>query len=1314
MSEADIIAIIKWGPVVLLLLALLHGMLVGLIKGRRKALRRTIYVVLFVGGIYAFLPQITDFLMNLQIGDFQMRATIEGFVKDNKSLQEISSAIPALEQLIVQYPDALVSLVLFMITVLLILPLSFPIYWIYLIFYSIIEKLVFKYSKFKRDENGKILRNEKGKKIKDKKNKHRHTGAIIMGVQYCALSSVIFAPVGVITRLYKDGKDASVSKDLSSIEFLKEYKDILNYVDVFNDSIVGKIVNSQLSEAIIGYITPIEVNGNKSTLENELSNVVVAAVYLQDSGVLDLILKGNIDFKNLDLSQLNLAKIDEMINTLFESVTLDAIIGDGVNYVLEKPLKEVLTKYSSDADIVSKLKYSNSQEVKEELLRVSEIIRVAINSKLLELYQKNNNNVIGMVNEVSTSTVETLLNKILSIKILNKAMPSVVNKLLKDEGLSQELAEINSNELVSMVIDVLNLAKSLEVTHLDDLLKGNVMDNLVANLYENGAIKTNTKEALATFLARVSSSEFSDVLAHQLNKILTKFEITLNGKMLMNVTTKEGWLQELAVLEGVFELYKGYKNENKVDFLVATELLEDLKTTKAMILAFPIAYQKLFPTIGIEVDVNKIKYIDYNAENVEEQERDFYQYWVGQLEHLDVISEELAKLNISSISDVSLDLLDLKANVVSLSKILGEVFTSDLLKDGTSKLLSDTLKKAIAEYEVTLPDNSIQNVNSKSEVNPYYIIVDSKEVEVSFASDKYYVLGEEVTIENDLVTYQGEIYELYENTIAKVWERELINLSDIVGVVKTGNFTEKTNLKIMLDSLDSMYLLEHCKTDLLMFAVKKTGLLPTDDFNSIDKNSLSFSKEKTILLNVIEKHELLESISSIDFTTISDEKIEDLSYVLDNVLDSDIFADYAAKNIVNIAANADITLDKATVLNASSWQEDLTLMRTALNMNSDSFNKTTMESLLTGIEESTLLGDIKNDLLLDTAKKISITGVSIPSTLTSDELVYADEKNAILVASDNLTLLEDISGSEFSLSSVDSDKISELLAATLKSKMFSTSVIDSLVTVFNNNDIKNDLDTTNNDSLVASIKLLDTKEKWKSEIDLIKGLLEIDTKEEVSETLFTNIENSTLLGGCKANLLLRMINEINKNQPDLDLDTTITVTDLTANDYAQYKLEKQVLINLVSIEGVNMDTINTSTKGTVATLLNNLKESEVFKNVYGDVVSDITTSMSDNEDLSDWGIVVNTNPVITDWNVELTALLTIKDNAASINAMDLETLDTTIVGNALDEMDKSKIIGGSANAANAIVAGITGVEDATITKADNETWTQAFDRQFGE
>ena len=46
---------------------------------------------------------------------------------------------------------------------------------------------------------------------------------------------------------------------------------------------------------------------------------------------------------------------------------------------------------------------------------------------------------------------------------------------------------------------------------------------------------------------------------------------------------------------------------------------------------------------------------------------------------------------------------------------------------------------------------------------------------------------------------------------------------------------------------------------------------------------------------------MLKDIASIDFKTIDDATISDLAFVLDNVLDSDIFANYAASNIVTIA-----------------------------------------------------------------------------------------------------------------------------------------------------------------------------------------------------------------------------------------------------------------------------------------------------------------------------------------------------------------------------------------------------------------------------
>ena len=143
-------------------------------------------------------------------------------------------------------------------------------------------------------------------------------------------------------------------------------------------------------------------------------------------------------------------------------------------------------------------------------------------------------------------------------------------------------------------------------------------------------------------------------------------------------------------------------------------------------------------------------------------------------------------------------------------------------------------------------------------------------------------------------------------------------------------------------------------------------------YNRIDKSKVSFTKEKTILLNVIEKQDLIKNISDIEFTTISDSTIDDLAFVLDNVLKSDIFGDYCADSIVNIASKAEVSLDKSKVLAANTWESDLRLIRTAINMNKDSFNRTTIETLLTGIEESSLLKDDKNKLLLDTARKVTM------------------------------------------------------------------------------------------------------------------------------------------------------------------------------------------------------------------------------------------------------------------------------------------------------------------------------------------------------
>ena len=1305
MSSEDIIAIIKWGPLAFFLLTFFIGMLIGMIKGRRKVVKGLIYTIIFVVAAFLLTPTLSELIMNFEIDGTSVEAMIHEFIENNEDIQKMFKDIPGLETIVENYPNSILSLVLFVVLVFVGLPLSFPIYIVYSIIYGIISKFVFKYSKYKKDENGKILRNEKGKKIKDKKNKHRLTAGLLRGAESVMLTSVILVPVGVVTRVYDDAKQASISKDLSTLEDLKDFKEILSYIDAFNDSFIGKATNSKANQAIAGYLSPITIDGEKTTMEKELSNIAVAAVYLEESGIIKLLSQSS-DIKTLDISYLNIDRLDMAIEILFKSSTLRGIVSDGVNYVLENSLKDAFVDLTNDEGIIEKIKYNNADEVKQELLSVTSVIREIINSKLLTIYQNNSDNVVGVINEIETNDVEAILNKVLTIKILSKSMPGIVQKLLKDYGLTSTLTQENNTEFTRLIVDVVRFVKTMEMTSISDISEGNLIDNLVACLYKEGAIKTNSREALTTLLSNMSSSlVFDEILVTQLNKILDNYEIKLNSQMILNVNTRQDWDKELNVLENIFDMYDLYNKEQKVDFLVASELIDNLKDTKAMILALPISYQKLFPNLGIEVDLNKIKYIDYDSETASEEEKQFYSYWKNELVHLETISDELAKLKITSISDISLNLLEVDDNVTSLANIIGEVFTSDLLADGVSKVLNTTIADLLKTYEITLNDGAITNVNDVVNHIPYYIVIDDKEYEVKYKDNKYYIDNTEVVITDNSVEYDSNTYELNNNTIARIWESELTNLANVVEVVKTGEYTDKANLTIILNSVDDMELLKDVKNDLLIFAVKQLGVIDTDEVN---KEKVSFTKEKNILLNVVDKYDLLKDIGGIDFKTMDDDTITDLALVLDNVLDSDIFGDYAAESIVTIASSSKITLTKDNVKQADTWESDLKLLRTALNMNKDSFNKTTINTLLTGVESSSLLGPVKEELILSTAKNISIAGVKIPDGLTASDIIYDDEKNAILLAADNLSLLEEISDENFVLKNVDTTKMGALLDATMKSKMFSNSIITSLVTVLDDNDIKHDKDGTNEDTnLIASIKSV---EDWTAEITTIKTLLDVNNEENVTKDLFDSIYNSKLLNGCRATLMVKMVTTIIDSSSDLGLDA-VTVSDLTGTDYsyAQYDIEKELLIKTTSIDNFkNINNVDRSNEKDIVDVLNLMKDSKIFASKYDEVVSSLANPIKNNANLTSWGLTVTDNEV-TNWAKEIDALLTIKENADAVSAMDSTNYDISKIGSTLDAMDRSTLIDGSESAANSIVRKITGNEHATITKENNSSWTTALD-----
>ena len=1309
MTSDQILALIKWGPILLFLLIFLWGLIVGMIKGNRKVIRRFIYVAIYVTTIILVLPIVTREAMTITVNGMTVEAYINGVITNNEQIKGFFDGIPGLLDVVLEYPSAIISLLLFFVLLLVGLPLSFPVYWLFMAIYALISKLIFKYSRFEKDENGEYIRNAKGKKIK-KKKKCRVVAGVIKGVQYVVVTSLLFTPVGVITRLYKTGKDATESKSLANISYFESFEDYLRYIDAYNNSFIGFVTDNPLNEGISDYLTQLEIEGEKTNVEEEISTLVKTAVYVEESGIIKLLSTGA-DINTLDLSALNVDKLEAAINMLFESKSLNSLVGDGINYVLENFLEENLIKITNDTDIVSKLKYEDSSEIKQELLTVTSLLKTVINAKLLEHYQNSGGDFVKFANALDTADVETILNKVLSIKILSKAMPSLVTNLLDDYGLSSTLTVEDNNEFAKLVVNAVTLFKTLELQSMDDIMAGNMVDNIIDALYSNGAIKDSSVSALAELLANISSSNvFDDVLVTQLNNVLVSFDINLNSQMIINVNTKEGWMSELAVLEDLCKLYKDFTTENKVDFLTVNNLMEDLKDTKAMILAFPIAYKTMFPMLGIEIDASKIVYVDYTDPNAATEEAKFYNYWKSQLESLSLISTEFAKLEVDSMEDVSLDLFKDEDNRPVVADILAIAFDMDLLKNGVIGYLDTMISQMLVEYGVELNEGAIASVNNLVETYPKYVVVDDVEYDVD-VNNEYYIDGVKYTISTE---------ELFDNTLNRVWLHEVNHLSTLITTItSSGDFTNPDTLTALLDAVDEMYLLREVKVDLLLYAVGSTNLI---DVSSIDESQIDFAKEKDILINVVSKMDVINNLGGINFATMSPAEQENIAFVLDNVIASDIFASIAIDAIVSAITGAGIGHDDdtastdnaaliSTIKSISSWNDELTAIKALSNV-SDSSDVT--EALFTTIESSTILGACKNKIMIMMVETVNAgldeqdVKLTVPTVEELKATVPGTSKTQYELTKE--LVLEAASLSNMDLATMSDEDIANLAMTIEKMKVsvvfspkydeFATGLADTL------DDADVIYDGAETDGLVTTIKGVTN---WNKELLAIKKLTTLNGSNDVNSTLFTTIEDSIILGACKYNIMIKLVNTVNEGLAPTDVKLTVpSVSTLKAvvagGTKTQYELTKELILDSSVLTNLDLATATSTDIAKASSVIDNMKLSAVFSPKYDEFVTTLVNSLQN----ADYGITAQNRNIVS-WNDELTALANVTKGIDAVNNLDANNPDASVVGALLDAIDTSILIDDSSsqNVANKIAQNMSDGAVTSVTK--NGTWASTFE-----
>lgn len=1316
MDQETIAMLFKWVPWALIGIVFLFFFIGGVIKGRYRTIRRLLYVIIYMVIIWLFIMPITKMVLDINVtinGVQGVRNYIVKFLEENETINDFFSYSKGLKETIISSPEIIVAPVIFLVLVFVGLPLSFPIYIVYSIIYNVIARVVFKREKYQKDENGDILRNEKKKKVKIKRSKHRLSAGLIKGVQGVAVCSTILLPVNCINRVYNEAKSqASIKKGetlCDTVDSLKDYAYICGYIDMYDDTIFAKVSGEKsLDKVINDRLTTTEANGEKISLEHEVKSVANTAVLLNEAGLLELFMSDSFDIDKIDFSKLNFDKLDKVIDVLFDSMLLKQVVEAGVDYVFNEVLNDKLVEVLKDDDIVSKLSYNGYKEIKAELKDIVDIFRYAVTNELEKTIISNRENVVSIVNNINENNVGVLINKLLSLRIVSRAMPSVLKAYGEQYGVNsvEKMSEELNNEISNTIVYAIKFVKTMELSSFEDLTNGNLLDNLSNSLFEEDKLKENSKDSLATVLHSLNSSYlFKDVVPTSLNKLLEEKDYNIDARVLKYVDSKEAWIKELEVLEKGYSLYKDYKDTDTVYYDKVTSLLNSVSSTKVMISVLPFAYSNLLPQLGIELEDGVLPSIDFDGDNENASKIAFYETWEDELVVLKEMADALGELQLQSLDDLSMDIIKDEAKVESLSKAMGAVYKSDMLREPVVGYMSDVINDFSKEYDITFTKEELLTIDSASK-----------------------------------------------------WENEFTNINKIINIdLNDVSNINSEKLQVIFDAVGDMELFRSKKIEILKYAVSKSDFLSDDEYNSIvwpsseDQEEIDafWDNETSVLLKVVDKKDKIESLASTSIDSMSSADIEEIGGIVNDVMKSNILKSIVVNKVSDLLISNGVSDDrdngssveylKQSINSVEDWKIEIQNIKSMLDIDEASMStvvdgKTKIERVFDTIETSTLLANTRATLLLKAIKEINIT--EIPSSVTKDVLKdnnyskYNNEKNIIIKISNEKSAFDGLSSME--LETMDTSKIGNLLDTVSTSIIFKDYLVEQVKTVLVSNGVKDDRDaegTSNLENSIASVSA------WGDELEIIKKMVNIGdsydskvgTKTNV-EIIFDSIESSELLRNTRANLLIKAINIVGIEGVS---SSSISVNDLVINNYAQYDKEVNVFVafaeNKDAINTLDITELNSSNKTMMANVLNAMKESIVFENKYVNTIDSSLNTIRSNSDLNSYGVSLKSktdanNYKNIEWNSEINNLLTINDNISLVKGYDSSSISSesqrnetiSVIGETLDAVAACSLFAANSDQsiANSVANQLSNGLITSISKNDSETWSQAFNRVF--
>lgn len=481
----------------LTIFVVLIGFLLGLWKGLKKAsLRLAVFLVFVIIAALISMP-ISKALMGIKININGTVATISdqilNLLLSVETIADFYSSSPAFQQLINALPVAILNFVVFMLMILITYLIGFV---VYLILSAII---------IKKRKKPYIVKNGKAEVVSDynPEKKRRLLGGAIGAVQAFIFLFVLLMPITAISSIVGDlagSTQEKVAYASSETQFnytptsklIRENipSNILKIFDGYNSTLFAKISNiGNFDQLCFDTLTTVKVENQKITLRKEINNI--AKVYDNVDFLISL------DLENTKLSELDYQKLENALDSLFDSGLLKSLLPQVLDYALDAVVSEEgLMGYKLPAEyknyaVVLKADFDQRQNIeyiKEDVYSVFGIVKALGESGILDELIKDSiqlDNVLNHVNKNQRAVVSNVVSNLLNSNTAKTLLVEFLNTSIESVDKTDELVEIPEIEktkidwtkvkteittITNSILDIyVNITENVDVEQLSEL-----------------------------------------------------------------------------------------------------------------------------------------------------------------------------------------------------------------------------------------------------------------------------------------------------------------------------------------------------------------------------------------------------------------------------------------------------------------------------------------------------------------------------------------------------------------------------------------------------------------------------------------------------------------------------------------------------------------------------------------------------------------------------------------------------------------------------------------------------------------------------